>query len=324
MINAKYFEDIEKFPSQFSVGFELGSKVEVLGEFSKAIVCGMGGSALYVEMLNNYFESLKVPFKLDVCRGYTLPAYVDSTHLVFIVSHSGNTEETINCLNEAIERNLKVCIISSGGKLLDIAVEGSFPYIQVPQGTQPRLSTGYFIGAILKVLSNHKLTPDLQHDILSVVNEIESDKSLAKEISLKLKYKLPIVYATEINSAIAQIVKIKLNENAKVQSFANYFPELNHNEMVGFTNMVSSPIFLIFKSKFENPRNIKRIEVFERLMKLKNIPVEIICLPGRSIIGEILNTYQLMDYVSYYLAEEYDTDPEPVAMVEEFKKLLSS
>jgi glucose/mannose-6-phosphate isomerase len=324
MINQKYFEDIQKFPSQFEVGFDLGKEIFIDGSFDSSILCGMGGSSLYVEFINDYLNSINIDFSISALRKYHLPMNLNENCLVFIVSHSGNTEETLNCLKESIERNLKFCIVASGGELLTIAKENNYSYVQIPTGIQPRLSTGYFVGSVLKILSNHRLIPDVESDFLTSVGKLQQgDLVAAKDLSLALKNKLPIIYGSEINSSIAQVIKIKFNENAKIQSFSNYFPELNHNEMVGYTNMVCNPYFIILRSKFENNRNKKRIEVFKNLMLKKGLDVKIIDLIGDSVIEEVLNVYQFMDYVTYFLAEAYGTDPEAVKMVEEFKTLIN-
>jgi glucose/mannose-6-phosphate isomerase len=113
-----------------------------------------------------------------------------------------------------------------------------------------------------------------------------------------------------------------MNENAKTQAFWNFFPELNHNEMVGFTNMVMNPFFLIFSSSYSNKRNQKRIEVFCEMMHQKKLDFEVIRFASSNLIEELLAGYYFMDLVSYHLACEYDIDPEPVNMVEDFKKRM--
>jgi glucose/mannose-6-phosphate isomerase len=153
--------------------------------------------------------------------------------------------------------------------------------------------------------------------IVANFNE-EETMNLAKE----LVNKVPIIYSTDNNSSLAYLSKIKFNENSKVQSFWNYFPELNHNEMVGFTKVLMPSFFIIFQSQFTNPRNKKRIEVFMKLMKEKSLNSYLFALKGDNVLEEILMGYNFIEYVTYYLAEEYCIDPEPVVMVEDFKKQL--
>ncbi len=323
MINQKYYSDIKHFPNQFKEGFELARELMLSGNFNRVVVCGMGGSSLYVEMINDFLHSLNVNLRLEAARSYHLPPGVDNKTLFIVASYSGTTEETLSCLEEIQKNNFNYCVFASGGALLERA--SNVPQLIIPKGRQPRLSTGYFIAGVLKLLENCHLIPNLEPDILTITKEISSSEldSKARTLAHSLVNHVPIIYSTDNNSSIARVSKIKFNENSKIPAFHNFFPELNHNEMVGFTNLLMMPFFLIFWSKFTSNQNHKRIETFRKIMTDKKIPVEVIEMTGSSVIAEILNAYYFVDHVTYYLAEEYGIDPEPVAMVEEFKGLLN-
>lgn len=325
MPNHKYYKDIKTFPDQFQKGFEIASSINFKGNFSKIIICGMGGSSYYTELINDFLGyDLESPVTIIPNRKYTLPNWVDSGTLIILASYSGNTEETLECAKEVLKRRYKAIVFASGGELEKFANENKLPLFLVPGGIQPRLSSGYYVAGVLKILKNLNLVKFEEPGILDVASKLEQnlDEEYAKRLAKGLKDKLPIIYAPENIKSITRIAKIKINENSKVQAFANYFPELNHNEMVGYTKLVTNPFFLIFNSKFAHPRNKKRIEVFKEIMKNKNLPVEIVELSGKTQIAEILNAYYLIDHITYYLAGEYDVDPEPVDMVEEFKHQL--
>ncbi len=322
MINPQYYSDIKQFPNQFKEGFKLAKELKVSGTFNRVVVCGMGGSSLYVEMINDFLHSLNVNLRLEAARSYHLPSGVNHQTLFIVASYSGTTEETLSCLEEIQKNNFNYCVFASGGFLLERA--GKAPKLIIPKGRQLRLSTGYFIAGVLKLLNNCGLIQNLEPDILLISKEMESSMldSRARILAHSLVNHVPIIYSTDNNSSIARVSKIKFNENSKVQAFHNFFPELNHNEMVGFTNLLMKPFFLIFQSKFTSKQNHKRIETFMKIMRDKKIPVEIVEMIGSSVIAEILNAYYFIDHVTYYLAEEYGIDPEPVEMVEEFKRLL--
>ncbi len=326
MINEKYYNDIKKFPSQFSEGLKLVKDLKIEGDYNKAVVCGMGGSSLFVDMMNDFYRSEEVSYvPIFAHKGYEIPSYVDGKTLVVISSYSGNTEEVLSCFDDALARGLKILVVTTAGKLRKKAEKKGIPIFLIPGGLQPRLSTGYFISGLMKIFDEASIVSvdDLDAKLKkSAKNMVEPDEEKAGELALKIKGKVPIVYATDNNWSIARISKIKFNENSKTQSFWNYFPELNHNEMVGFSNMVMKPYFLIFKSKFTYERNYKRIEVFTKLMKQKGLEIEIIEMEGETVFEEILNAYNFIDYVTYFLAEEYGVDPEPVEMVEKFKEMI--
>jgi len=323
MQNIKYYNDVKKFSQQFAGGYDLAKDIIIKGNFENIIICGVGGSALFGELLNNYFAGF-TPLRIYVNRSYTLPNFANEKTLFLIASHSGNTEETISCLNEVVKKNYTYCILTSGGKLLEHAKINKTPLLLLPTGIQPRLTTGYFITGILKILSNANLIVDTEAEVIKAAEHINEslDELKTKTIAKELKGKVPIIYSTDNNSSIAMISKIKFNENTKTQAFWNFFPEVNHNEMVGFTNLVMNPFFLIYKSKFTTDRNHKRIEVFTSIMRNKGISVEVIDMIGNNLISEILNAYYFIDHVTLYLAEEYGVDPEPVELVEKFKKMI--
>jgi len=323
MQNPKYYEDIKKFPNALIEGFDMAKDIKIEGEFNRVVLCGMGGSSSFVSILNNYFSDF-TPFRMEVVKGYDIPNYSDAKTLFIIASYSGNTEETFSCLTQVVKEGYKFCILTSGGKLLDFAKTNNTPLMSLPTGIQPRLTTGYFISQILKLLQNSNLIPNIEAEVKQAASKISAslDEEKSKTLAKVIKGKLPIVYGTENNDGIALTSKIKFNESSKTQAFWNIFSELNHNEMVGFTNLVTTPYFLILKSKFCNPRQPVRMEVFLKLMQEKGVEGEIIELKGDSNLEEMFNTYYFMDHVAMYLAEEYMVDPEPVAMVEQFKKMI--
>jgi glucose/mannose-6-phosphate isomerase len=324
MNNEKYYQDIKHFPKQFKEGFELARNLKLEGKFDRVVLCGMGGSSLYVGLINDYLaQDPRVKLRIEVVKGYDLPSSTDSNTLFFMVSHSGDTEETISCLNQAKAVGFKYVVVTSGGKLLQLAKETNNLYCQVPTGIQPRLSTGYFISIVIKILINSGMLPDTEEEIMEAADQIHiENEDHAKEYAKRIVGKVPVVYATENNSSLAHISKIKFNENSKTQAFWNFFPELNHNEMIGFSKLQMKPIFLIYQSQFTNDRNIKRIEVFSKLMQAEGLEVITIPLIGDTVLEEILNAYFFIDHVTYYLALEYGVDPEAVEMVENFKKML--
>ena len=325
MINEEFYKDLRHFPKQFAEGFELAKNLKVTGIFTNAVLSGMGGSSLFVELFNDLAESqYGNKFNLEVSRSYYLPKGINQNTLVIICSYSGNTEETLSCLEEAFVRHSKVVVFTTGGKLLNKALELHLPLYKIPTGVQPRLSTGYFIAGLVRLLSNVGLIPDLTSTVLTAANKIENsfNEDEAKAMAEELLNKVPVIYATDENSSLARIAKVKFNENSKIQAWWNFFPEVNHNEMVGYTNMLMNPYFILYKSKFTNERNKKRIDIFAELMRGKGLPVKIIELRGDNIFEEILNAYYFIDHVAVYLAEAYGIDPEPVKMVEDFKTLM--
>jgi glucose/mannose-6-phosphate isomerase len=214
--------------------------------------------------------------------------------------------------------------VTTGGKLRSKAEELNGPSVVFPLESQPRLLTGYLMAIVLKVLVNCNLVPDFTLQLVNAFSNLDKylDEDEAKSLASLIFQKVPIVFGVDNNPSLAHSTKIKFNENSKTQSYWNVFPELNHNEMVGYTNVIMPIYFLIFKSKFSHARISKRIEIFKSLMEKKGIGISVIELKGDDLYSEIMNAYYLVDHITYYLADKNNVDPEPVLMVEEFKKLL--
>lgn len=320
-------EVIENLPKQFSEAFQdIDNKISP--ETEKIVFCGMGGSALPANLLKTflyfYTDNFNIPIKIN--RDYTLPKIVNEKWSGFFDSYSGNTEETLTCLKEAETKNLKEKIIlAHGGKLEEAAQENGYNFIKLPDTKQPRMAYGYVVGALLKTFANsgllnlnfNELNKDIEES-LALSNEIESQ---AQDLAKKLKGKIPIVYSNNVWKYIAMVWKINFNENSKTQSFWNIIPEMNHNEMVGFTNLLADFQIIILKDPNDHPRNIKRMETLQQVLQNK-VPVEIIDMKSGSDFKKMITSLHLGLLTSYYLALINEINPAPVEMVENFKKLL--
>ena len=323
-------ETILNFPKQFKEGIEKAKEIGVEGRFENIIICGMGGSALPADLLVTYLNDLKLPFYIH--RSYNLPPQATKESLIICISFSGNTKETISAFKEAQERKLKVTAITTGGELAQLAKKYNTPLVSLPPvKVQPQWAIGYFFGALAKVLSNSGgVIKDNSEEILKMAENLKplgletQGKSLAK----KLAGKIPLIYASDKFKSLAQIWKIKLNENSKTMAFWNYFPELIHNEIVGYSNLNSQRVNLknfyviILRDSDDYPKILKAMGLTAVLLKKKGIDVNFVEIEGKSILEKLFNNLILSDWTSYYLAKEYKIDPAPVEIVEEFKKKL--
>ena len=325
-------------PSQFEVGMNLARGIKVDGIFKSLTVTGMGGSALPVNLLQTYCNSLVEsspdykPLDIFINRSYSLPPQAKSKEsLNFFSSYSGTTEEVISSLEEAKKLNLPFIGFSSSGDIERLSKEYGMPHVKLPipyPNYQPRMGTGYFFGSMYQVLVNHGLAPDQTQEIKTSAatfgNLMQSYEEKGKELAKLLKGKTPIIYSSQKYNPSAMIWKIKMNENAKTPAFWNYFPELNHNEMVGFTNPQADFFLIMLRDKTDDPRNLKRYDVTASLLKEKGIDSVILDMDGENTFSKMFLTITLADWTSYYLALEYGHDPTPVDMVEKLKKILAS
>jgi glucose/mannose-6-phosphate isomerase len=324
-------------PSQFEAGLALAKDIKTEGNFESVTISGMGGSALPANLFRTYCNSLfKIhpdykPFEIYINRYYSLPPEAQSPKaLNFIASYSGNTEETVSSLEEAQRKNLSYIGFSSGGRVEDLCKKYDAKHVKLPVPNptfQPRMGTGYFFASMFQVLVNQGLLPDTTKELVSLAAELNEHigefEKRGKELASKLKGKTPVIYSSPKYKPVAMVWKIKINENSKTPAFWNFFPEANHNEMVGFTNPQGKFFILMLMDKDDDPRNLKRYESTAGLLLEKGVESEIIEMEGQDVFFKMFSSLNLADWTSYYLALEYGQDPTPVDMVESLKKILA-
>lgn len=321
------------FPKQIKDGLELAKDINISGDFRSLVVSGMGGSALPANILRIYLNDLyfRNPEKnrrLAVFqnRSYSLPPEAFDNCLNFFASYSGNTEETLSSLEEGIKSDLPMVGFASGGKVAEICASNNIPCALIPSGIQPRYATGYFFASMFKILSNAGIIEDQTDDLIKLSSQLEKEVFLlekrGRNIADKLIGKTPVIYASAKFKSLAMIWKIKINENAKTPAFWNFYPELNHNEMVGYSLPQGKFHVITLLDKNDHPQNIKRMKITAELLRERGIETTFIEMENDNIFNAIFSTLLLGDWAAYYLALAYEQDPTPVAMVEDLKRKL--
>jgi glucose/mannose-6-phosphate isomerase len=304
--------------------------------FKNIVVLGMGGSAIGGDLLSNYLsDELTIP--IVVIRGYDIPNFVDEDSLVFAVSYSGNTEETLSTLKRCLGAKARVIALTSGGKLAVLARENNFPVIKVPAGIQPRAAISYLFFPVLKALERMGLIKERNseieetHNILRKLSREYSAKSpsennLAKKVALILYQHLPLIYGSEgLLGAVATRWKTQINENSKWPCFWNVFPELDHNEIVGYEieNSINRQVKIVYLQDKEGLLRVEQRRGITRKIIEDKVAEFIVCpTKGKGKMARMFSLIFLGDLVSYYLAILNQIDPSPVACIEDLKKEL--
>ena len=319
-------EAIRGFPAQFSWEPTIENEAN-LPKLEKFVFIGMGGSHLAADLLCAQNPSLNAIIHTD----YGLPALTDGQlreRLVVLMSYSGNTEEVLDSFQEGMNRKLALAVIASNGKLLEKAREHGIPCVQLPDtGIQPRSALGFSAKALVKLLRNDAKLAELS--VLAGILEKGAFEESGKALALKLQGKIPVVYSSLRNKAIAYNWKIKLNETGKIPAFYNMFPELNHNEMTGFDMVdATKPLserfhFVFLKDAQDHPRVSRRMDICKSLYEARGFSVETVELTGVSRWERIFGSLLVADWTAYHTALAYGAEPEQVPMVEEFKKLMA-
>jgi len=315
---------MRKFPDQCIEAVYWGKKFRPKKrKIEKIVACGMGGSGVGAAILRNLLkEELAVPF--EVFNSYKLPAYVDSKTLVFCVSFSGNTEETISCFKEARRKRAYVIGLSTGGAIRKIAGKNC---IAIPKSApQPRMAAAYLSLPILVAMEKLGLIGSKNSQLNETVYLLKKEQlrleEKAKELAMKMQGKLPIIYAPEELQTIAYRFRTDLNENSKQFALSHFLPEQNHNEINALLGLgkKSCEIFLL-RHENESKSIAKRFGIMKKLMG-KNFNITEVNLKGKSLLATTFYALQLAALTSYYLALLNKFDPEEIPLIPLLKKEL--
>jgi len=311
-----------------SIGFNFKIK-----KIKSVIVSGMGGSAISGDLLRNAAgRELNVPYFVN--RTYDLPSFADPGTLVIISSYSGNTEESVSVLKEAVKRDCFIVCITTGGMVSKLAAEHDLPCIKLMPGLQPRYALGQSFFTLLRLMEYAGIIPP-QKDFISAVKDLwkkradtySLEDNAAVNYAKQLIGFIPVIYsAADFTDAAGYRFKCQLNENSKLHSFHNVIPEMNHNEIIGWET---------FNRKDFGTKIINLIDKTypDQLMKRFRITSELISSKDTEIINlesdcenfkiRLFDLIYLTDWITYYLAVLRGFDPVEIDYINMLKKRLS-
>lgn len=300
------------------------------------VVVGMGGSAMSGDVARGLtLDALAVP--LQVSRSYELPGWVNERSLVIVSSYSGNTEESLAAFEMARTRGAKIVCITSGGTLRAHAQRDGLPVFSLPAGFPPRSALVHLTVPLLMILYRLHLIADPTADIhetralLAKLGrqwgaEADGAQNLAKNIAHALTERLPIIYAAHgLFEVAAWRWKEQFCENAEILSWHNAFPEMNHNELVGWglRREQDAKLQVIYlRDKQDYARVQKRMEVTRELIAQTSAPVLEVWSEGHSLLARLFSLIFLGDLASVYLAVLNGVDPTPVKKIDLLKERL--
>lgn len=321
---------VANFSKQLTEAIAIGSSAKLTAspnKISNVLICGLGGSGIGGSIVAELVVgNANVP--INVTKGYFIPAYVNENTLVIISSYSGNTEETLNCMELAMAKNAKIVGITSAGKVLETCKSKNFDCIVVPGGMPPRSCLGYSLTQLFFVLEFHKIiNGNYKSELQAAVKLIDSEENAiiaeAKTIAEKIKGKIPVIYATTYNEGIAIRLRQQLNENSKVLCWHHIVPEMNHNELVGWTEKNDNLSILFLLDKDEYSRNLARVDINKEVIKKYASSITEVYSKGNSIIEKAIYFIHLGDWISIHLGEMRGADLMEVNVINHLKSKLS-
>ena len=305
-------------------------------QIDKAVILGMGGSAIGADLVSS-LAATEARLPILIHRDCNLPAFIDSRTLVIASSYSGMTEETLSSFEQALETGAKKLAITTGGKLKTMAEKRNIPIFSFDYKAQPRAALPFSFLPILGFLQKLGFIDDKSADVAETVHTLNqqsekindgvpSSQNPAKQLAQRLYGHLPVLYGAGIVSEVAHRWKTQLNENSKAWAFYEAFPELNHNAVVGYQfppELASKIVVVLLQSNLLHQRILLRYRITCQLLEQAKVDYQIVDGEGSSSLSQMMSLVLFGDYVSYYLAILYKTDPSPVKTIDYLKQQLA-
>lgn len=306
-------------------GYKLAEGIMPKTTFSKLLIAGMGGSGIAGDLLKYLLDmDPHCNILVETAKGYEPPKTVDKDTLLIAISYSGNTEETLSTYKASVRKGCQAILVSSGGKMQDLAQLNKHAHVKLPEKLQPRMALAYLFMPLLKIMENTGIIRSYFNDVKQVTDLLRKYQPIQQKaiaLSEKVHNKVPIIYADSNFYPVAYRWKTQFNENAKTTAFTHAFSELNHNEILSFSNRPAPMHIIILSTEKYHRRILKRIELTKTLIQQKGVAVTQIAVKG-SLLAQMFTAIFLGDLTSYYLALRYETDPTPVTIIEKLKKDL--
>ncbi len=330
---------IDELPAQLEAAYKLGLSLTLpaFQPVERIVVAGMGGSAIGADLIAAYLaDRLSIPFLIH--RDYNLPFYAaGSQTFVIVSSHSGNTEEALSAFETAQARGCQLLAICTGGKLESESHDAGIPVWKFDHSGQPRTAVGYSFGLLLALLTKLQLVADQTSEVnhtcevmTSLQARIKADVPVisnpAKRQAGQFVNRHVTIFASGFLSPVARRWKTQFNEVAKAFAAFEVLPEADHNTLAGIYNpgqQVCQEYAMFLTASLELPRNLERVEKTRQLLMLEGIGTDSFNAKGETRLAQIWSSLLFGDYVAYYLAMLYDTDPTPIPPITLLKEELS-
>jgi glucose/mannose-6-phosphate isomerase len=320
---------VDGFTKQLKEALEIANAAHLSpkSNIQNIIISGLGGSGIGGTILSELIQN-ECPVPIIVNKDYFLPDFTSPNSLVIICSYSGNTEETISAMKQAISKKAQIICVTSGGTIQQIAKEHNFDCIIIPGGHPPRSCIGYALVQLIKIVQHYGF---VKSDLLSQVNdsiilldkEKEDIKSLSKTIAQKLQNKITVLYS--LGSCEGTVVRFRqqINENSKMLCWHHTLPEMNHNELVGWVEKNDSLAVATFRTSFDFDRTVKRYEICKPIFEKYSSSVTDIFAKGNSKLEQFMYLINIGDWISCYLADLKNIDPVEVNIITNLKNELA-
>lgn len=297
------------------------------GVIRNVVFTGMGGSGIGARIIAQWVEKeIKVP--ISFVQNYEIPAFINNETLVIAASYSGNTEETIESVKQCINSGAVIVGVCSGGELQNSCLQHQFDCILVPKGFPPRAALAYSLAQQLIILTSFNLISrdsiDKLKNCIDFLGEHEEEIKLkAKKVVAVINKTQPVIYAESPYESAAIRGKQQFNENGKYLCRYHVIPEMNHNELLGWSSGNDNHSAIFLYNSDMNPNNAKRFELTQKIIESQTNNVIALHSRGKNQIEESMYFIHLLDWASYYLGIERGVDVMEIEKIDFLKSELA-
>ncbi len=332
-------DKITSFNDQVKEAVNIGQRFSIPDNYldiATIVVTGMGASGIAGDFLRAVTQDqLRIPLVIN--KSTNIPFFANEKTLVFAVSYSGSTKETLQSMRAAFRLGAKVIALTSGSEIEKFCIKNHIPCIKVPKRELSRTSLGYVSFPILITLEKLKLIANVRSQIkesVEVLQKIQqscgSDVSIehnqAKLLAKELLGNLPIIYGEYGFTDFAALRWVQqLNENSKIFAMHNALPEVAHVEVNAWNPLndfcKNSRVILLRDHHYERERKLETLINAVKEIVLKRTKVIDLWSHGKSPLARILSLCYVGDFTSVYLAMLRGVDPSTTDNSSYIKKL---
>ncbi|HEX2028379.1 MAG TPA: bifunctional phosphoglucose/phosphomannose isomerase [Nitriliruptorales bacterium] len=332
---------VEHSSEQWAGALEIARAMPALGvgpgTVRAVVVAGMGGSGIVADIASvaahRYGRVPVVPAK-----GYDLPGWVGPDSLVVLVSYSGDTEETLACLDAAATAGAHRLVVTSGGQLAGRAAEEGIVTARVPGGGQPRANLPNLVVPVLVALERAGFLEGVEEQLAGVSRHLRplverwrhgrADGNDVTDLAESLHGLVPVFYGSVGWLAVAALrAKSQVNENAKRPAFWHELPELDHNEIVGWGALPEVcrryGIVELRSAADEHTQVARRFTVTGEVVGDRVALWRSATFDGPTPLARFAAAVLFVDLLSVHLAFLEQQDPTPVEAISLLKRRLA-
>jgi len=294
-----------------------------ISKYANVLIGGLGGSGIGGRITKNIFSD-NFPVPIECVAEYGIPAYVNEKTLCILASYSGNTEETLAMYNEVKGRNCDILVLTSGGKLNDLALQNGLKTYKIEPGFQPRMALGFSLTYLIQIFSE-LVNKDVKEELLKISESLSDSEPFEDDAqrvfdAIKQKTNLKFIVVSDIFlEALSTRFAQQIQENAKHECFTHIIPEANHNVIESYYGQMNSVFFFLNSNK--NERVTTRFEFLNNLLQVEYN--KIVSMEFEEFdLNSIYETIHRLDWLSLYVADYRRVDSLNVPNIASLKEFL--